>query len=385
MGLLDRLTRRKAETLGVKEVYRLLYEQQQRLGGSQITAVHACVNVLAESMGSFPLKVYRRQPDGSRAVSSKFSGLFAQPCPGWTYFDWIEHIMWCLCLKGRYFAIMVRGTGQEIRRLLPVDDPDKVSINSKDDWTETYTFEGREYTDRDMLVIKSHSGRSVIRDQADAFEYAKALQDYSFGLFKNGARPSGVIEAPNGFKDQEAFDRFKESWQSTYGGPGGSGKVAILDNGKVFKPISVSSEDLQFLESKKYSDSQIAGIFRVPPHMIGNLEHATFSNIENLALQFSTFTMLPWCRRIEEALNKSVIRPMDPWEYCEFSQDGILRGDAASRWQAYQMARQAGVMSANDIARKENMNPIPADKGGDDYWRPANLVVAGADTQEARQ
>jgi HK97 family phage portal protein len=161
-------------------------------------------------------------------------------------------------------------------------------------------------------------------------------------------------------------------WDDTYGGVERSNKVAIVDDGKKVERLSLTNEDSQFLDSNKYSDSQIAGLFRVPVYMIGNYDKATFSNIEHLGIQFARFTMAPWCRRVETALTQQCLN--DKKLYVEFLMDSLERGDILSRYQAYRTGRESGFLSANEIRQRENMDPY---EGGDEYLQPLNHKAVG--------
>ncbi len=339
----------------------------------RIFAVYACTNVLAESLATLPLKVYHRDEDDNRQVVSDhpLAKVLKKPNPTMSTFDFFEHMMWSLVLRGRYFAVKVRVFGK-IKALHPVMDPDSVGVYKTDTQRYQFTIGGKTYDQDDVLFIMTHGGTSVIKYQADTFGKALAVDRYGSSFFKNGAKPAVAIKVPKKL-DDAAHDRMIKRWNDTYGGSGNSHKTAILDDGKEITPIPISNEDSQFLETMKYSDSQIAGLFRVPVYMIGNYDKATFSNIENLGLQFSRFTMVPWCKRIELAIRNQLIDEHD--YYCEFLMDSLERGNLLSRYQAYKVGRTAGFLSPNEIRKKENMDPY---EGGDEYTRlPGNEVIGG--------
>jgi HK97 family phage portal protein len=237
---------------------------------------------------------------------------------------------------------------------------------------------GTEYTLQDVLYIQMHNGRSIIRAQADTFGKNQAINRYGASFFRNGAIPTLVIRNPNKFKDEDAFDLFRKRWEDTYGSARNGNRTAILDDGKTIEKISLSNEDSQFLDTSKYSDSQIAGLFRVPVYMIGNYDKATFSNIENLGSQFARFTMAPWCRRVETALSAQCLT--DKSLYVEFLMDSLERGNLLDRYSAYRTGRESGFLSANEIRQRENLDPYD---GGDIFLQPLNHEQAGKGGEDA--
>ncbi len=338
----------------------------------RIFAAYACTNVLAESLATLPLKTYHKDKNNNResAPDHPLAKVITSPNAKQSSFDFFEQMMWHLALRGKYFAIKIKVFGQ-IKALHPVADPDSVGINKTNLQRYEFTIGGTVYDQDDVLFIFTHGGRSIIKDQADTFGKNIAVNKYGSAFFKNGAKPAMAVKVPKKM-DDEAFARFHKRWNDTYGGAGNNNKTAILDDGKELVSIPISNEDSQFLETMKYSDSQIAGLFRVPVYMIGNFDKATFSNIENLGLQFSRFTMAPWCRRIELAIRKQLITESE--FYCEFLMDSLERGNLLNRYQAYQVGRNAGILSPNEIRRKENMNPYD---GGDEYVMQLSNAVIG--------
>ena len=204
-----------------------------------------------------------------------------------------------------------------------------------------------------------------------------AYEEYSARLFSNGANLNGVLETPQAMSDQ-ALKRFREIWQQNYGGLGNAGKTAILEQGMKWQNIGIAPKDSEFINSRKFQLTEIARIFRVPPHMLADLERSTFSNIEHQSLEFIRDTIRPWLVRWEQALTRDLIPPEDRATYfVEFLIDGLLRGDLKTRYDAYAIGRNNGWLSANDIRRMENMNPLPPEEG-DVYLIPLNMVPAGA-------
>lgn len=215
-------------------------------------------------------------------------------------------------------------------------------------------------------------GYSPIAMAKNAIGMAIACEEFGAKFFANGASPSGVLEHPGTIKDPQ---RVREAWQSQFGGSSNAGKVAVLEEGMKYSPIGISPDQAQFLETRKFQIDEIARIFRVPPHMIGDLEKSTFSNIEQQSLEFVKYTLGPWVARWEQAMSQALLTPEERTRYeIHFNVDGLLRGDYESRMNGYAVGRQNGWLSANDIRELENMNRIPEEEGGDLYLINGNMT-----------
>ena len=218
----------------------------------------------------------------------------------------------------------------------------------------------------------------------NAIGMAIACEEYGAKFFANGAAPGGVLEHPGTIKDPQ---RVRESWQSTFGGSGNANKIAVLEEGMKYTPIGISPEQAQFLETRKFQINEIARIFRVPPHMVGDLEKSSFSNIEQQSLEFVKYTLDPWVIRWEQSIMRSLFSEDEKKKYfVKFNLEGLLRGDYQSRMSGYATARQNGWMSANDIRELENLDRISEEDGGDLYLVNGNMLPlskagAFADTQ----
>ena len=211
---------------------------------------------------------------------------------------------------------------------------------------------------------------------------AIATESYGATFFANGANPSGVLEYPGTLNKP---DLVRETWEKLLKGKGAN-RVAVLEDGMKYKPVGLPPEQAQFLETRKFQLGEIARIFRVPPHMIGDLERSTFSNIEQQSIEFVQHTINPWVTRLEQSMNLALLSPSERKKYTiKFNLDGLLRGDYTARMNGYATGRQNGWLSINDIRRLEDMNPISAEEGGDRYLVNGNMVDAknaGLKTQE---
>ena len=219
-------------------------------------------------------------------------------------------------------------------------------------------------------------GYSPIAMAKNAIGMAIACEEFGAKFFANGAAPSGVLEHPGTIKDPA---RVRDAWQSQFGGSSNSGKVAVLEEGMKYTPISISPEQAQFLETRKFQINEIARIFRVPPHMVGDLEKSSFSNIEQQSLEFVKYTLDPWIIRWEQSMARVLLSLDEKKEFfIKFNLEGLLRGDYQSRMNGYSIARQNGWMSANDIRELENLDRIPTEQGGDLYLINGSMLPLGS-------
>jgi HK97 family phage portal protein len=352
----------------------------------QTTAVYACVRILSESVAGLPIHVYRHRTDGSKERYTQhplYYLLHNEPNPEMTSFVFRETLMSHLLLWGNAYAQVVRnGRGQPIA-LYPLL-PDKVEVDRNRNGELIYTYhpdadEGKTVALRKDEVLHIPGlgfdgliGYSPIAMAKNAIGMSLATEEYGATFFANGANPGGVLEHPGVIKD---IQRVKDSWNSAYQGSSNAHRVAVLEEGMKFSPIGIPPEQAQFLETRKFQINEIARIFRVPPHMVGDLEKSSFSNIEQQSLEFVKYTLDPWVVRWEQSLQQSLILPTEKSSvFIKFNVDGLLRGDYQSRMNGYSVGRQNGWMSANDIRELEDMNRIPTEEGGDLYLVNGNML-----------
>lgn len=357
----------------------------------QMTAVYSCVRILAEAVAGLPLHLYRYKEDGGkeRAIDNNlYHLLHDEPNKEMSSFIFRETLMTHLLLWGNAYAQIIRNGKGEVVALYPLM-PNKMQVDRNENGElyyiytrssdEAKTMEGVTVylTPRDVLHIPGLGfdglvGYSPIAMAKNAIGLAIATEEYGAKFFANGAAPSGVLEHPGTIKDPS---RLRENWNSTFGGSANSGKVAVLEEGMKYTPISISPEQAQFLETRKFQIDEIARIFRVPPHMVGDLEKSSFSNIEQQSLEFVKYTLDPWVIRWEQSLSRALLNEDEKRKYFfKFNLEGLLRGDYESRMSGYAVARQNGWMSANDIRELENMDKIPAEDGGDLYLINGNML-----------
>lgn len=357
----------------------------------QMTAVYSCVRILAEAVAGLPLHLYRYKEDGGKEKATDhplYLLLHDEPNPEMSSFVFRETLMTHLLLWGNAYAQIIRNGKGEVMALYPLM-PNKMSVDRDENGQLYYTYvrsaeeaktaeTGRVILlPKDVLHIPGLGfdglvGYSPIAMAKNAIGLAIATEEYGAKFFANGAAPSGVLEHPGTIKDPS---RVREAWQSQFGGSANSGKIAVLEEGMKYTPISISPEQAQFLETRKFQINEIARIFRVPPHMVGDLEKSSFSNIEQQSLEFVKYTLDPWVVRWEQSIARTLLTEDEKRAYfVKFNLEGLLRGDYASRMTGYATARQNGWMSANDIRELENLDRIPAEEGGDLYLINGNML-----------
>ena len=349
----------------------------------QVSAVYACVRVIAETIASLPLHVYESSDAGSRKANEHplYRLLHDEPNTEMTSFIWREVMLSHLLLYGNSYCQILRSGRSKIVGLYPLL-PDHMAVDRDTKGKLTYTYttsEGRTVllAPEDVLHIPGLGfdgvmGYSPIALEKAAIGLGIAAEEYGSKFFQNGARPSGILTHPNTVKDPASL---RASWNAAYGGSGNASRVAVLEEGMTFVPLSMPNNEAQFLETRKFQVTEICRIFRVPPHMIGDLERATFSNIESQNISFAVHTIRPWLVRIEQAINKTLIPENEKGRYyVQFNIDGLMRGDYKSRMEGYAIARQNGWMSANDIRALENLNPISEEEGGNAYLVNGNMI-----------
>lgn len=349
-----------------------------------LTSVYAAVRVISETIASLPLHVYQSTDNGKTRQSAHpvNTVLSRQANNEMAAFTVRETLMSHVLLWGNGYAEIQRNQRGDIVALWPLL-PDRTNAIRKDGVKYFVTKVGSEFVrldDRDVLHISGLSydglqGYSPITLNRESLGLSMAANEYGARMFSNNARPGGILEHP-GKLSPDAVDRLRKSWSEIHQGLSNSHRVAILEEGLTWKQLSVSPEDAQFLETRKFQKGEVATMFNIPPHMIGDLEKATFSNIEHQAIQFVVHTIRPHLVRWEQELNRKLLSGD---YFAEHTVDGLLRGDTASRYASYAVGRQWGWLSANDIRRLENQNDI---EGGDTYLTPLNMVDANAPIPE---
>ncbi len=357
----------------------------------QMTAVYACVRILSEAVAELPLHFYRYKDNGGKekAVDSNlYHLLHDEPNPEMSSFVFRETLMTHLLLWGNAYAQIIRNGKGELVALYPLM-PNKMTVDRDENGKIIYIYQGSKeeaiaskqsivyLSSKEVLHIPGLGfdglvGYSPIAMAKNAIGLAIAAEEYGSKFYANGAAPSGVLEHPGTIKDPA---KLRENWNSTFGGSSNSGKVAVLEEGMKYTAISISPNEAQFLETRKFQINEIARIFRVPPHMVGDLEKSSFSNIEQQSLEFVKYTLDPWVIRWEQALSRSLLSHEEKKKYFfKFNVDGLLRGDYQSRMNGYSIGIQNGFLSPNDCRDLEGMDLIPSEEGGNQYMVNGNML-----------
>lgn len=367
-------------------------EKVDEQSAMQISTVYACVRLLAETVAALPLHLYR-YTDGGKGKESAFDHplyriLYRQPNDEMSSFIWRETMMTHLLLWGNAYSQIIRDGRNNVLGLYPLL-PENVEVDRDEKGQLYYIYHA--YTDevpgeqnQDIYFRKDEIlhipglgfnglvGFSPIAMMKNSLGTTLAVEKYGASFFKNGAQPSGVLEHPGVLKDPQ---KIRDNWTAVYGGANNAHRVAVLEEGMAYKAISLPPEDSQFLSTRQFGVEEICRIFRVPPHMVQSLEHATFSNIEHQSIDFVVHTLTPWLVRFEQAIIKDLLLEDEQNVlFPKFNVDGLLRGDYQSRMNGYATGISNGFLSPNDIHRLENMDLIPAEEGGDDYYLNGGYV-----------
>lgn len=394
MGLFDRF-RSKPETKQAYDINSPALMEIIRSGttssanvsveqAARISTVYACVKVLAESISTIPCKLYRVDGEAKTAQPDhKLYGLVARsPNDFMTSSEFWEWVVTTVAFHGNCFVWMVKTSSGTVVELLPLPHG-SVSVNVQNQNQVTYTVTvGKNQVYKvgpgEILHFKGQTldginGLSPIQYNSGLLATARDAVGYTNAIYSNGAAPRGVLTT-DGVLSDEAYARIKASWDSSHGGVESAGKVAILESGLSFSPVNLSPGDLQLLEQRKFSRSEIAGMYRIPPHMIGDLDRATFSNITEQTLSFYRDTLAPWLTRFENRLNHTLLRTNA--QVFRFDTTEFLRGDLATEATVYKSLLEIGVLNPNEVRARMGLNPR---EGGDEYVSQSNNLTFGDD------
>ena len=351
----------------------------------RVSAVFRAVQLLSESVAQLPLVLYTKK--GKARVPAEGTPLYrlmhARPNPWQTSFEFRELMQRDLLLAGNAYSYMVPGTRgpQELLRLHP-----DLTTPKQDPNTLAVTYEYRRPDGRGTQVFSADQvmhlrgpgddglmGKNPMAYFREVIGDAIALQEHGSRFFSNGAKPATAITVEKGFdlSDDESRKALREDWDSTYAGGANAHRTAFLPAGFSIAPVGINMKDAQWIEGRKFQVTDIARIFGVPPHMLGDLERATFSNIEQQGINFVTYSLNPWLVRLEQVLNRDLLNN-DDRRYFKFTTNALMRGDFKTRQEGLQIQRRGGVISANEWRGLEDMNPR-TDPGGDDYIVEQNM------------
>jgi HK97 family phage portal protein len=353
--------------------------------------VYACVNVLAQTIASLPLLTYRRLPGGGKERAPEhrlYPILHDAPNPEMTAYELRAALVGHVCLWGNAYCEIERSDAG-IKGLWPLR-PDRMTPTRDESNSLVYDYRMPPGSDPPVkrfqfaqimhwrgLSNNGIIGYSPIQQAAESVGLDLATRQYGGRFFGNDSRPGGVLTHP-GKLSPEGAKNLKKRWEEAHRGLSNSQRVAVLEEGVTWTTIGIPPEQAQFLETRRYGRSEIAGLFRVPLHLIGDLERATFANIEAQSLEFAKYSLTPWLVQIEQSLQRDLfgISAGKRAHFAEHLLEGLLRGDSQARAAYLQTMRQNGALNADEWRALDNLNPIPGGKGRI-YWQPVNMQELG--------
>lgn len=351
---------------------------------SNFSATWACLRVLAETFSSVTIAEYKKDIKTGDREQTDDTGLYDllhnKPNAFMTPFSFNESLAYSLNLGGNVICLKSKNYLGGVVSLTPLSY-DRVRIEFDKAANDLiYIVDGNtRYTRQDIWhvlgpTIDGLVGMSVLESARTAINLGQQYQNFGLNFFKNGIAPSGVFEHPSHLSDED-FDRFKARLKKQYSASN-SGAPLILEDGLKFNNLTMRLVDAEFLSSRKFQLEEICRFFRVPLHMVQDLDRATFTNIEHMSLEFVMYSMLPWFKRFEDAINCQLLTDADrkAGYHFEYKINSLIRGDLKSRYEAYYVGRNAGFLSVNDIRKLENLPSIP---NGDIYLQPVNYMEAG--------
>jgi len=354
------------------------------------TAVWAAIRLLTESVSSLPISVYRVENNGDKTEAVKeslYSLLKYKPNTYQNKITFFEKIMMDLCVNGNSYVYIERNRLARVTGLYCMNYED-MTIKQKDNQLFYENGEtGEVYDSNDVLhftglTTDGIEGLSPITQCKKAIGWGMAIEEYGNTFFKNGAKLSGVLSTDRSLSET-AIDRLRQSFNNTYSQLSGSNQTAILEEGLTFKPVGISPDQAQFLASRTFSIEEIARIWNIPPHMLGDLSKSSFNNIEMQSQEFVTYTLLPYLTRIENEMNLKLFRTSDVGRlFVKFNVGGLLRGNIKDRSEFYTKMINTGVMSINEVRALEDLNKI---EDGDKHFMQMNMTTIekiGTDASE---
>lgn len=351
----------------------------------QVTAVFACVRLISESIASLPLSLYRKTSSGKEKATDRidYGVLHDLANPETDSFQFWQTFVANMLIYGRGYAEIVRNNAGQVVQLWNITTPyvkiKRNSVTSELEYVitapnnEQFTLRKDQVLRVDWFSMDGLNAFKPLELAQNAIGLGIASEEFAASYFKNGANVSGIVEYPDGMDDNQ-YENFRKSMKEAYTGLSNTARLLFLEQGSKFQKVSNTPEESQMLETRKFQVAETARFYNVPLHMIGDLERATFSNIEQMSLNFVIYTLRPYLVRIERAISAQLLTSSErPTYYPKFSVDALLRGDYESRMRGYATARQNGWMSPNDIRELEDQDLIPAEDGGDTYMANGNL------------
>lgn len=354
-----------------------------------ISAVYACVRILSETVASLPLKVYETTPSGGRTLAkhplNEILGI--SPNGEQTAFELREFVMSNLTLRGNAYCHRTLDGNGRVSEIVSLNSR-YMNVDRAADDTLIFDYQepgnSRVYSQADIWRVSALSGNGVtglspIALAREGLGVALATETHAGKLFTNGAQVPGTLEFDHKL-DADQITNLRKQFADNYSGTANAWKPLILESGMHYKSIGMNADDAQFLESRKFQITEIARWYRVPPHMLAELDKATFSNIEHQSIEFVVHTIRPWLVRLEQTMSRDLLSKRERQRYfLSHSVEGLLRGDTKSRYEAYGSAIQDGWLNRNEVRKLENRNP---EEGLDEFILPLNMGTASEREQQ---
>lgn len=343
-----------------------------------VAAVQCAVRVISETIGMLPFPLYERMgEDGKKKARGHavWKVINGRPNPWMTAQEFRETLTAQMLLYGDGFGLKNRAGGA-LREIYPLH-PNRVRVERKKDFSAAYHVTMADGGTQELgpdrilhirdLSLDGHRGLSRVRQCRDAIGLSKATELFGSQFFANSGRPGGILTTDQ-VMGPDAVKAIRESWALANSGDRKMG-TAVLDGGFKWISVTQTAEEAQNIETRKFQVTEIARIFRLPPHKIGDLEKASFSNIEQQDLDFYKSSMLPWASRWENAVDTQLLEGTDQEKfYAKLNMTALLRGDSTARSNFYQKMVQAKIMTRNEVRILEDLDPV---EGGDVFENPA--------------
>jgi len=351
-----------------------LVNEEQLYG---LPAFYACVKVLAETFASLSVGVYRQLPNGDieEVLDHPLTRILkVEPADAYSSFTFRETEMMHLCVQGNAYAKIKRTVRSATVKELEIIAPNRVSVYSKDNKV-AYRVDNIPIDSNDLLHIPALAtdgfvGLAPITVARKTFLLSLSARDYAVNFFQKGTFPSGIVKNKKTLTDK-ALKRLAKSFKEAYSGQDNIGNVIFLEEDADFMTISLNPIDAAYIDIAKLQLDDIARIYRIPQHMVGDLSRSTNNNIEQQSIDFTVHTMRPWVKRWENELNRKLFTRNESDMFIRFNMDSLLRGDSTARANFYSKMFMIGAMNPNEIRNLENLN---AREGGDEYFVPTSMM-----------
>lgn len=345
-----------------------------------ISAVYSCVRVLASSIGSMPMCMFKEEgdtilPDNSHPLVKLIKG---KPNPFMNIQSWLEVIVWELCFRGNSYHKITRDNSGKVVRITPLE-PDNIRLATSPKGDLVYVYkEDFRFLEHEVLHFKSlgstgYVGETPINITRNLFAGTIAGENYATRNFAKNANPSGILTVPGRLEEKEII-RLRNDWDELYGVESDNSTTAVLEQGTEWKPVSITARDAEFITTQKYNRSQICGVFGVPPHMIGDMDGAKYDNIEAQGINLVRYALMPIMKRIELTIKCAILSTESSKNrFVKLNADSLMRGDTQSRYEAHRIGIEAGFLSRNEARKMEDRNP---EEGLDEFIQPLNMGTA---------